>query len=358
MDDPANFIHLYSAPVTGITVRYSDSQSAGNRTEASAEDSAPTYFGLDPYVPFVAGALGRNLSESAPFNISSLNVTQVRRLENVERETEHVEQEWVGGSGKGAGAAPGGPPVYVPGGCAEGWTVGKTKCYLFVPQTYSRDACTAFCQSQVAVSHTGTQISPLSGGLCAQSQEEAEFLTLHSAYSDSVAGSWLNYDRDASGVWRWGKGCARSSYEQWSAAAPVSSKTFRSWIGAYSLSHYRGASGDWNNADPSSQQHCSCETPQHTPVASCPLGWVQGPEHCYHLDPDYEKAPKKTWEECRDACADMGADMLCIRSQGEQDFLGGLRSSPRSDYYTLWVGVTGQEGGGYGWEEGCDSTYR
>ncbi|KAJ1438557.1 hypothetical protein B484DRAFT_204145 [Ochromonadaceae sp. CCMP2298] len=275
----------------------------------------------------------------------------------MERETEHVEEAWVGG-GSGAGAAPApGAPVYVPGGCAEGWTVGKTKCYLFVPQTYSRDACTAFCQSQGALSHAGTQISPVSGGLCAQSKEEAEFLTLHSAYSDSVAGSWLNYDRDASGVWRWGKGCARSGYEQWSAAAPVSAKTFPSWNSAYSLSHYRGASGDWNNADPSSQQHCSCETPRHTPVASCPLGWVQGPEHCYHLDPDYEKAPKKTWGEYRDACADMGADMLCIRSQGEQDFLGGLRSSPRSDYYTLWVGVTGKEGGGYGWEEGCDSTY-
>jgi hypothetical protein len=131
----------------------------------------------------------------------------------MERETEHVEQEWVWESGAGARAAPG-PPIYVPGGCAQGWTVGKTKCYLFVPQTYSRDACTAFCQSQGALSHAGSLISPLSGGLCTQSQEEAEFLTLHSAYSDSAAGSWLNYDRDASGVWRWGKGCARSGYEQ------------------------------------------------------------------------------------------------------------------------------------------------
>ncbi|KAJ1398966.1 hypothetical protein B484DRAFT_471634, partial [Ochromonadaceae sp. CCMP2298] len=132
--------------------------------------------------------------------------------------------------------APDATPVFVPGGCAEGWTVGKTKCYLLVPQTYTRDACHAFCRSQGALNENdngGNEISPLFGGLCAQSQEEANFLLLHSAYSGSVSGSWLNYDRDASGVWRWGKGCARSGYEQWPKAAPVSAKTFPSWNDLY-----------------------------------------------------------------------------------------------------------------------------
>ncbi|XP_044152248.1 killer cell lectin-like receptor subfamily G member 1 isoform X2 [Bufo gargarizans] len=78
----------------------------------------------------------------------------------------------------------------------------------------------------------------------------------------------------------------------------------------------------------------------------CPNGWILHGDDCYY----YSDVPYRTWNQSRDQCEKMGADLLVIKNQEQQEFIE--RNLPLwwiED--TFWIGLH-RDGDGWRWVDG------
>nr|XP_008102426.2 PREDICTED: CD209 antigen-like protein A [Anolis carolinensis] len=68
---------------------------------------------------------------------------------------------------------------------------------------------------------------------------------------------------------------------------------------------------------------------------SCPHEWIMFQEKCYYYDQN-----QATWTNARGTCHDLGADLVVIGSEEEQDFL--IYNIPQKGTY--WIGYRDTEG--------------
>ncbi|XP_040291929.1 killer cell lectin-like receptor subfamily B member 1B allele B isoform X9 [Bufo bufo] len=78
----------------------------------------------------------------------------------------------------------------------------------------------------------------------------------------------------------------------------------------------------------------------------CPNGWILHGDDCYY----YSDVKEMTWNQSRDQCEKMGADLLVIKNQDQQEFI--------ERYFSLWWGENSywiglhRDGDGWRWVDG------
>nr|XP_015193487.1 PREDICTED: natural killer cells antigen CD94-like isoform X1 [Lepisosteus oculatus] len=78
---------------------------------------------------------------------------------------------------------------------------------------------------------------------------------------------------------------------------------------------------------------CGSDKPEHTGQLCefCPSGWVKGSRgNCYFISPE-----QKPWSSARQACSELGTDLLAIQDQAEMKSLEALVK----DNYFYWIGL-------------------
>ncbi|XP_073451209.1 killer cell lectin-like receptor subfamily B member 1B allele B [Aquarana catesbeiana] len=78
----------------------------------------------------------------------------------------------------------------------------------------------------------------------------------------------------------------------------------------------------------------------------CPNGWLGHRENCYYFS---SGGDVRTWNESREVCEEMGADLLVIEDQEQQEFIN--RSIKQQTYEMFWVGLY-RDGDGWRWVDG------
>ncbi|XP_071985532.1 killer cell lectin-like receptor subfamily B member 1B allele C [Engystomops pustulosus] len=78
----------------------------------------------------------------------------------------------------------------------------------------------------------------------------------------------------------------------------------------------------------------------------CPDDWIQRGDDCYYYSDDKKKT---SWEKSRDHCRTMGADLLVIKTQEEQEFI--QRTLRRWVDNAYWTGLCG-DGSAWRWVDG------
>ncbi|XP_056388271.1 killer cell lectin-like receptor subfamily B member 1C [Hyla sarda] len=77
----------------------------------------------------------------------------------------------------------------------------------------------------------------------------------------------------------------------------------------------------------------------------CPYHWWLHGEQCY-----YYSDTGRTWNQSRDHCKEMGADLLVIKDQEQQKFIRGIHSKQEGDD-SYWIGLH-HDGVGWRWVDG------
>ncbi|XP_044153973.1 killer cell lectin-like receptor subfamily B member 1C isoform X3 [Bufo gargarizans] len=77
----------------------------------------------------------------------------------------------------------------------------------------------------------------------------------------------------------------------------------------------------------------------------CPNGWILHGDDCYY----YSDVTDRTWDQSRDQCEKMGADLLVIKNQEQQEFIQRHLRQRREDTY--WIGLH-HDGDGWRWVDG------
>ncbi|XP_075207692.1 uncharacterized protein LOC142312588 [Anomaloglossus baeobatrachus] len=77
----------------------------------------------------------------------------------------------------------------------------------------------------------------------------------------------------------------------------------------------------------------------------CPFDWRLHGNQCYY----YSDEPNKTWSQSRDDCKMMGADLLVIKDQKQQEFIERTLKQKLTDVY--WIGLH-RDGDVWRWVDG------
>ncbi|XP_075698818.1 killer cell lectin-like receptor subfamily B member 1C [Rhinoderma darwinii] len=77
----------------------------------------------------------------------------------------------------------------------------------------------------------------------------------------------------------------------------------------------------------------------------CPPDWLLHGDHCYY----YSDVTERTWNQSRDHCKMMGANLLVIKDQEQQDFI--LRTIRQRVDDTYWIGLQ-RDGDDWRWVDG------
>ncbi|XP_073451694.1 killer cell lectin-like receptor subfamily B member 1B allele B [Aquarana catesbeiana] len=77
----------------------------------------------------------------------------------------------------------------------------------------------------------------------------------------------------------------------------------------------------------------------------CPDGWLQHRENCYNIS---SSKVFRTWNESREVCEEMGADLLVIEDPEQQEF---IKNSSREQTHWFWIGLY-RDGDGWRWVDG------
>ncbi|XP_048825377.1 C-type lectin domain family 9 member A-like isoform X4 [Brienomyrus brachyistius] len=77
--------------------------------------------------------------------------------------------------------------------------------------------------------------------------------------------------------------------------------------------------------------------PNETTCSRCPTGWIFNNSKCYFLGQVW-----KTWQDSRNECFKMGADLLTIQDKEEQMFIMNLAPTYLDIWHGYWVGLTRQ----------------
>ncbi|XP_044153758.1 killer cell lectin-like receptor subfamily B member 1B allele B isoform X3 [Bufo gargarizans] len=77
----------------------------------------------------------------------------------------------------------------------------------------------------------------------------------------------------------------------------------------------------------------------------CPNGWILHRDDCYY----YSDVTDRTWNQSRDQCEKMGADLLVIKNQEQQEFI--RRDLRQRGDDTYWIGLH-HDGDGWRWVDG------
>ena len=88
--------------------------------------------------------------------------------------------------------------------------------------------------------------------------------------------------------------------------------------------------------------------------SSCPEGWVFFDGFCY-----YARDTIKTWQEARDYCSEMNADLAKITSQQENDFVLALARRDAPGVEQVWIGLLWHSrGADFWWSDLSVPVYR
>ncbi|XP_044153756.1 killer cell lectin-like receptor subfamily B member 1B allele B isoform X1 [Bufo gargarizans] len=77
----------------------------------------------------------------------------------------------------------------------------------------------------------------------------------------------------------------------------------------------------------------------------CPNGWILHGDDCYY----YSDVPERTWNQSRDQCEKMGADLPVIKNQEQKEFI--QRDLRQQGWDTYWIGLH-RDGDGWRWVDG------
>lgn len=77
----------------------------------------------------------------------------------------------------------------------------------------------------------------------------------------------------------------------------------------------------------------------------CPPNWLLHGDHCYY----YSDKTSRTWNQSRDYCKKMRADLLVIKNQEQQEFI--KRTLRQQELDTYWIGLQ-HDGDGWRWVDG------
>jgi len=85
-------------------------------------------------------------------------------------------------------------------------------------------------------------------------------------------------------------------------------------------------------------------------ISICPTGWTTYGSNCFKFNISVNIGP---WLQCFNACAALGASMLCITDAATNSYLVGQAGVPS------WIGLSDFPGeqGNFAWVAGCNSTY-
>ncbi|XP_077311765.1 natural killer cells antigen CD94-like [Lithobates pipiens] len=94
------------------------------------------------------------------------------------------------------------------------------------------------------------------------------------------------------------------------------------------------------------KQLCVATSEDSDGCTLCPNGWIWHRENCYNISSGTEY---RTWNESREVCEGVGADLLVIEDPEQRDFIS--RSSKGPSYQLFWIGLYG-DGDGWRWVDG------
>ncbi|XP_073537728.1 killer cell lectin-like receptor subfamily B member 1C [Phyllobates terribilis] len=90
---------------------------------------------------------------------------------------------------------------------------------------------------------------------------------------------------------------------------------------------------------------CVTRTNMSTDCHLCPPHWLLHGDHCYY----YSEVTERTWSQSRDDCKMMGADLLVIKDQEQQNFIQITLKKQEDDTY--WIGLY-HDGDVWRWVDG------
>ncbi|XP_042307129.1 early activation antigen CD69-like isoform X2 [Sceloporus undulatus] len=82
----------------------------------------------------------------------------------------------------------------------------------------------------------------------------------------------------------------------------------------------------------------------------CPSGWLEAKRSCYR---NFTKPNK--WNEGRHMCRSLGADLIVIEEEKEQDFLNYKMHAEQNSF---WIGLYNVGGKPWKWVDGTDVSYQ
>ncbi|XP_069610179.1 killer cell lectin-like receptor subfamily B member 1B allele B isoform X2 [Ranitomeya imitator] len=89
---------------------------------------------------------------------------------------------------------------------------------------------------------------------------------------------------------------------------------------------------------------CTDKTDSSSGCLLCPPDWRLHGDHCYY----YSNVTERTWSQSRDDCKMMGADLVFIKSQEQQEI---MQRSIRQRGGTYWIGLY-RDGDVWRWVDG------
>ncbi|XP_073451206.1 C-type lectin domain family 2 member D-like [Aquarana catesbeiana] len=94
------------------------------------------------------------------------------------------------------------------------------------------------------------------------------------------------------------------------------------------------------------KQLCVATSKKPAGCVVCPDGWLRYRENCYYFS---SGGDRRTWNESREVCEGMGADLLIIEDQEQKEFIH--RSIKGPSYQVFWIGLY-RDGDGWRWVDG------
>ncbi|XP_044155698.1 killer cell lectin-like receptor subfamily B member 1B allele B [Bufo gargarizans] len=93
------------------------------------------------------------------------------------------------------------------------------------------------------------------------------------------------------------------------------------------------------------QELCVSNTDSASGCLLCPNSWILHGDDCYY----YSDVTYRTWNQSRDQCEKMGADLLVIKDQEQKEFIQINLRDWREEIY--WIGLH-HDGDGWRWVDG------
>ncbi|XP_073451217.1 killer cell lectin-like receptor subfamily B member 1B allele B [Aquarana catesbeiana] len=94
------------------------------------------------------------------------------------------------------------------------------------------------------------------------------------------------------------------------------------------------------------------DTSEELGCALCPYGWLWDRENCYYISSGRKY---RTWNESREVCEEMGADLLVIEDREQQEFIHRSINQQTNEFdfdeLEFWIGLY-RDGDGWRWVDG------
>ncbi|BFZ22363.1 hypothetical protein BsWGS_25402 [Bradybaena similaris] len=233
--------------------------------------------------------------------------------------------------------------------CLPTWSDYENHCYkmFFSPRNWfdAQAACEGYGGSLVSLhdDNTNVFIKSLTGW-------------------NLAGGFWIGLnDRDVESSYVWSDG-SPFEYSKWAKGEPNSATLAEDCV------EELAATMDWNDINCYLSRAYACAIVRGVPLPTAiatvstteapqctEAGWWFHDGSCYYFSPEYGKNASVTWFESRRLCQSMGADLVSIASEDENNFL--ITELSRREMSMFWISLNQLQQTSYVWADGSPQSF-